>query len=317
MKKNLFIILIALISLGTSLSAQQRYFGERGVFKMHNLYPVLLNPGAIGFENSHNLLLNYRNTWADFDGAPNTFSLSYDAPIADRLGFGAQVLRDNYGSLNTTKGLVGVSYYIPSDYNKISFGLTAEYIDHALSTGDDPVNEDPIIVNRLDGAQFFDVSFGIHGRYDNSFIYGIAFPSLVSAMISDVEDSEEFNDIGFIGQVGYEWDITGYDILLTPMITVKNLRHTPFHTDLNLTAKFLEDRLIGGLGYTIGGDKTLSFLVGTNIKDLTLLYSYNASGRDFQTYNDGSHEFTVGYKIGKTPMTKKTVKEEEVIFIEE
>lgn len=297
--KKILIIIVAFIIISNTADAQKRYFDERGIFSMHHLYPVIINPGAIGANDYGQVFLNYRNSWSDFDGSPNTVNLSYDGPIADKLGLGIQVLNDSYGALNTTKGVVGASYTIKSAENTLGLGITAEYIQHKVSTGDflPETLEDPEVFSRLDGTQFFDVSFGLYGRYQESLIYGVSFPSLVSAMISDGDDIEEASEFGFIGQVGYELKIEEYGMVLTPMLTFKNLMFTPFHTDINVNAKFLDDRLVGGLGYTVGGDNRLSFLIGTNIRNLSLYYSYNSSSNDFQTYNNGSHEVTLGYKF--------------------
>lgn len=318
--KNLSIILLCLFIGVLSTNAQERYFDERSVFSMHYLYPELINPGAIGFDDYNNLMLNYRNTWSGFDDAPSSINLMYNGPIADKLGLGVQVFRDNYGALTTTKGALGASYRIESETNKLGLGITAEYIDHSVSSSNLGGGEltDPEVLRRLDGVQFFDVSFGLHGRYLDNIIYGVSLPSLVSATITSSDTSSVDKEFGFLAQLGYEWAIPEYGMTVVPMITVKNLMFTPFHTDLNLTAKFLDDKLVGGLGYTIGGDEKLSFLIGTSIKDISLYYSYNSSTSEFQKYNNGSHELTLGYKFGRVSrnVSNSSIEKKEMIDLD-
>lgn len=306
-------ILAAVLSvLFVTVYGQSRYFDERAAFTMHNFYPELINPGAYGFDDDHEVMLNYRNAWAGFDGSPSTINLAYDGMLVDRLGLGIQVLNDNYGALATTKGLVGTSYNIASPMNKVSFGISAEYIQHKVKSGDLLPGDlsDPKVQEALDGAQFFDISLGAYGKYDNKITYGLSFPSVASIMISDL-DKETSRNFGLIGQVGYDFMVENYGFVLTPMITVKALNNTPLHTDINLNGRFLDDKLIGGLGYTVGGENRVSFLLGTNVGGLSLYYSYNASNHEFQTYNNGSHEFTIGYTF------MPTVRMEEPVILEE
>jgi hypothetical protein len=77
MKNILCLIVIAFVLLlGTDLSAQVRLHSERGIFTQANEHPILINPGYTGFRGNHELLVNYRNTWASFPGAPSTFTFS-------------------------------------------------------------------------------------------------------------------------------------------------------------------------------------------------------------------------------------------------
>jgi len=74
------------------------------------LNPVIVNPGATGYDNDHHVLLNYRNKWASFPNSPKSIILSYDGPVADRLGFGALLTTDSNGSLETSKFQGSLSY---------------------------------------------------------------------------------------------------------------------------------------------------------------------------------------------------------------
>ena len=67
--------------------------------------------------------------------------------------------------------------------------------------------------------------------------------------------------------------------------------------DLNVKAGFLDEKLIGGLTYRMGDGGAVAFLVGTKYKSLQFYYSYDAFMGDFQQYNSGSHEITLGLKF--------------------
>ncbi len=304
---SLSVVGFMMLSIVSTINGQSRYFDERYIYSQHNITPSLINAGAIGANDYQELFVNYRNTWAGFEDSPKTVLIAYNGPVGNRLGFGAQLLSDSYANLNTTKGQVGLSYTIESPTNKVGFGISAEYIQHNLSgsglSGTQVDITDPIIRDRLDGAQYFDASFGIYGLYNKKLVYGISFPSLISSKISDT-GSEADRSLGYILQVGYKLKSETTKISFEPSIVVKSLMNTPTHIDVMGKFGFLEDKLVGGIAYTLGGDKRLGFLLGTTVESLRINYMYNVSSAEFQTYNNGSHEISLGLRFGDTKEVK-------------
>ena len=302
-------ILCALF-LVQGLSGQQRYFDERSIYQQHYIFPVLVNPGATGIEDHQQLILNYRNSWASFDGAPKTVTLNFHGPIGNRLGFGAMLFQDNYGGLESSKGSITLSYTIDSPTNRLGFGLSTEYIQHVLSgsvLNNSIVSPDDfILLQRLDGNQFFDASFGVYGVYDKRFKYGISLPSLISSKINTEDGSAGERDLGYIVHLGYTTMFPDSDIKVEPTVFIKSLNNVPTHVDLNVRLSFLEDRFTGGLGYTVGAHQQLGFMIGASIGELNFYYSYGISTREFQTYNNGAHELTLGYSFNKAKKTTIT-----------
>jgi len=287
----------------STVTGQSRYFDERYIYSQHNIYPSLINAGAIGSNEFQEIFVSYRNTWAGFTDSPKTIAVGYNGPVGNRLGFGAQLLSDSYASLKTTKGQIGLSYTITSPTNKVGFGISTEYIQHNLSgsglTSPQVDKDDPLILQRLDGTQYFDASFGVYGLYNNKLTYGVSFPSLISSRISD-NGSDSDRTIGYIFQLGYKLMSETTKISIQPGIVIKSLMNTPSHIDLTAKFGFLEDQLIGGVAYTLGGDKRLGFLIGTTVESLRINYMYNVSSADIQTYNNGSHEISVGIRFGES-----------------
>lgn len=296
--KNIILAVAAFFFTMTMLEAQVRYFDERYISTQTQLNPQLVNPGAIGSGLNHQIMVNYRNKWSGIDGAPRTLTLSYNGAIGNRLGIGVNVLSDKFGELETTKGELGVSYTIVSDNNQVGFGLSGAYIKHALGGYGNANPNDPVISQALSGAEYFDASFGLYGVYLKKLYYGLSLPSLVSSRISDIDNTPgDEREIGFILQLAYKLDIQE-DITMTPGIIMKKLNNVPTHIDLNLNFGFLQDKLIGGVTYTVGADKRLGFLIGTRIEKLNFYYSYNTSSNGIQDYNNGSHELTLGFNFG-------------------
>lgn len=298
--KNQVLFTLALVIMSFMASAQERYFDERYISAQSFMFPVLVNPGAIGVSGDHELLFNYRNSWSSFEGSPSTIHFNYNGNLGNRVGFGAGLFRDSFGELETTKGLIGFSYTIDSPTNKLGFGLNTEYVQHRLGGGalDGVDATDEVILRRLDGAQFFDISVGVHGVYDEKVTYGVSFPSLVSSRVSeDVPGEETEREIGMILYGGYDYHSVGSGIHIIPSITIKKLNQVPTHVDLNMMFNFLEEKLVSGVNYTLGGEKRLGFLLGTKIDNVGFNYSYNISNTEFQKYNNGAHEITLSLNL--------------------
>ena len=165
--KNIICLVIIILVLGTDLSSQVRLRSERGIFTQGHEHVILINPAYTGFSDKHSVLFNYRNTWASFPGSPSTYTFSYDGNIGNRIGIGGQLLSDRFASFETLKGLVSVSYGIKSETNNVRAGLSLEYVQHQISSESaaSPLidQNDPEILNRLDGSEFFDLSLGVYG----------------------------------------------------------------------------------------------------------------------------------------------------------
>lgn len=290
-------ILITIFFVGTLFLGANAQ--ERHVYTQHFINPVLINPAATGFDDSYGIIINYGNKWSGFDGGPKTFTLSYDGPVANRLSVGALIMRDGIASLETLKGQLSYAYKIPADNYQVSFGLTTEYIQYGLSGNDlnDPLLDlgDGLLLERLEGARFFDVTAGVYGKYNDNITFGLALPGLVRARL-DNNGGDSERTINYIVHLGYKYDVANYDFYIEPSIFIKQLRHTPFHADVNVKLGFMEDQLIGGLTYSLGYER-LGFLIGTKVNNFNVYYSYNVSLEESQQYHNGLHEFTLGFNL--------------------
>lgn len=272
---------------------------QRHVFTQHFIAPVIINPGATGFSDEHGIILNYENKWSGFDGGPRSFTLGYDGPVANRLSLGGLIFRDQVGSLETIKGQLSYAYKIPAETYQISVGLTTEYIQYGLlnSSINNPLLDlsDNLLLERLDGARFFDVAAGVYGVVNDNIKFGLVLPGLVRARLDNNGGASE-RTINYIVHLGYQYNVPDYDFYIEPSIFIKQLREVPFHADINLKMGFMDDQLIGGLTYSLGYDR-LGFLIGTSVNNFRIYYSYNVSLYESQQYHNGMHGFTLGFNI--------------------
>lgn len=285
---------------------------EAGYFNHTYLQPVLLNPGATGFTETHQIMGAYRIGYGDFEGAPRTFTALYHGPFADNVGLGFQLLSDQVGASQLLHGQLNFAYRMKFDNAIISAGLSAGLQNFKIDDEADPLLEhpDPLLEAGIDGYMLFDGSFGIYAEFDEKWILGVSFPNAIKQRIEEISGEinlDELNSFPYAAHFGYRHKVENYNFTVEPSVTVKDLRYSPTLIDLNLKFSFLEEQLIGGVGYTIGDDSKASILLGTRLDNLKFFYSYDVSLGEFQKYNNGSHEMTLVYQF--PPKEAETVTE--------
>ena len=92
--KRLIIAITALFVFSASAEAQQRF--RRTSFPINSF---VVNPAVAGTESYSVFGMSYRNQWAGFEGSPTTMLLSGHAAVAESLGAGMLIYRDDMGGL--------------------------------------------------------------------------------------------------------------------------------------------------------------------------------------------------------------------------
>ena len=299
MKRLILIISILVALLQMALSQ------EEGYYRHYLLSPVLVNPAYTGFEDEHHLIFNYNNQWSNFPGAPNTVTGSYNGPVSEQIGLGIMLSSDNAASL--TRNRTSLSYAFKFILNELdlSLGLSTTFeqtrlkgtalLQPGINIGD------PVLADATGGVKLFDAAFGAHAKYEE-FFFGIAAPNLIRARVNkdplvDAESTGLFES--FLAYMGYKWQVEDNNFFVEPSIMVKNLRDSPFQVDFNGKIHFFEDQLIGGLTYTLGGGNRFAILLGTELTNFDLFYSYTTSFQQSQAYHSGGHEVSIRFRFGE------------------
>lgn len=295
--KKILLSVSFFVALTICLKAQ-----DEAIYSQYLFHPILVNPAYAGFQDHHELLLNYKNTHASFPGSPKTYTLSFNGPVAPKLGFGGLVFNDVEGDLSKFKAQAAVTYKFDLGSVKLNAGLAAQYSRRQLANGavlDPLIIPDPFLIEAANGNKFFSSSMGIYGEQNGKFKFGIAVVDLVRTRIDDIQTPTSSNSLFefFNAWVGYKYDVANYNFTIEPSIMIKRLRYVPFQTDFNVKMGFLEDQLFGGISYSVGGFSKTSFLLGTRINKFKLFYSYDISLDEFQKYNNGAHEISLSFDI--------------------
>ena len=289
-----FASIIYMVSFGQDEAVHTQYFFN----------PSLINPGYTGFNEQHNIFANYRSHWSSFEGAPRNYSLSYHGAVADRVGLGAMLGGEQLGETNRIRAHIAYAYRFGDEDWKMGLGLSTEFEDFSLNgnvaTSELQDPNDPIIMEAIDGIQYFNLNVGFYGEYQERFLVGISAPDMIHTRIDEVSAGSDETDFFnyFTLFTGYRIDFEDYDMKMEPSILLKKVRTVDFQVDINLKMSFLEEQLVGGLTYSLGSGDRFGFVVGTQLKNsLRLYYSYDVSFQEFQDYTNGSHDITVGFSF--------------------
>ena len=299
MKKIILLITLLVWGLQT-LRAQ-----DPAIFNHYLVSPILINPSYAGFEESHVLMANFRNQWTGFPGAPLTYGFNYNGPIGKTLGVGFNILGENIASISRLRFQLNYAFrYQIGENVKVGAGFSTEFSNLRLNNAslNNPFYEqgDQLIMAFNGGESVLDATLGFYATFSEQTFVGLSFPNLIVAKISDIEtgDPEGAFFKFFIFNLGHRFRFdNGFSF--EPSLMMRQIMDVPFNLDFNAKMGFLEDRFVAGLSYRTGVGGALGVLLGTEFEQFRFYYSYDLSFQQFQQYNSGAHELTVGLRLGK------------------
>lgn len=283
---------------------------EQGVYRHYTIFPTLINPGATGFETgTHEFLGNAMNSWSGAPGTPVNYTFGYSGSFGSNVGIGLQLMNETNAGINRFKAGVGYAYKLQFENVVASIGLTTEFQQKRLRNGIlndpqiDPTDEYLLAAN--DGVKYFDFGMGIFTQFNKTLTIGIALPNMVHTYISrpELADTEQTGFLGnFVGHVSNRFKIANFDFDVEPGITVRKVAagegHAPLLGDVNVTGYFLDNKLIGGVSYHFGADQPGGgLLLGINLNQFGIYYSFDVYTGAYQPYNNGKHEISVGVRL--------------------
>lgn len=296
--KKIYLITLAL-ALAVGLRAQ-----DEAIFTHTIVNPFLVNPGYTGISGDHQLNFHMRNSWAGFKNAPMTYAVAWNGPVTNRLGLGLMLLTENVGAMSRNRGQLSYGYNFPVNKDvQLGIGLSTEFHQERMSAsvrdGELYQTGDGKIEDRIDGASWFDASMGVFANFQNTFYMGLSTSNMIRARLNDYDSNtfaeEIFNHWMF--QLGYNFDLKEYDVVLEPTVFIRRARTSPFLVDLGMRASLFNRQLTGGLVYRAGSGGIMGLMVGTSIRSFNILYSYDIGFQRFQQYSSGSHEITLGFRF--------------------
>ncbi|WP_018342663.1 PorP/SprF family type IX secretion system membrane protein [Cytophaga aurantiaca] len=284
-------------------------------YTMFMFNKLLYNPAYAGNKGLTTINVYGRRQWTGIDGAPTGGSVTIDGPIGSYMkafrpvAAGFSVNSEKAGIVTNTNLMAYCSYRIKlNTHTTLSFGLQAGTTLYSADYSKlNPMDQnDPTINYSRDVSNVPLPNFGT-GVYlsGKNYYAGLGIPFLVQNRY----DKNSFNSNSDIygKQVRTYFLSGGYIFTISPVVklepqvlmryAVNDMYKLPFNADLNLSCFFYERFMIGATYRTDKSIEGVLFMQITN--NVCIGYAYDYALSDLRTYNNGTHEFTVGFDFIK------------------
>ncbi len=293
MKKIVKTILLLLIPAGA--------FGQlTPVNSQYILNPLIINPAYAGNRGALNISAFYRKQWVGISGAPETMTLTADAPyFDDKVGFGVTILTDKIGVTRETKLVTNYAYKINLKYGTLSFGLGAGITTTNTKWSDlvviDPGDELYLVDSRIYVVP--DFSFGVLYTYNNYFA-GFSIPKFLGHEFNYNRNKYSISvspgQNGYMLSGGYLYSINA-KLKFMPSALFTFTPGEKILMDINAHFNY-NDRFWFGASYRNGRSLAGLFQFKVNTQ-LRVAYSYDFDFGKLRTYSNGSHEIMLRYEF--------------------
>jgi len=287
------------------------------------------NPALAGSNPYLDARLTYRTQWVGIDDAPRTQILTAHGPLKDSpLGVGGTVYNDIAGRLKRTGFAIGGSIgfklgspqTIESKKSKketegrdstavkkvpkqktsmLRVGVTGGAYGFQIREGALIKDQDDETVLMGMNRQWHpDLNIGVHLDLVNGVFAGVSAPQLLRRDINlgnDTNDGTTDLVPHFYGVLGYNFRLND-KIVLQPSALLKYVNSAPLQIDFSAKAQFQERYWIGA-SYRSGD--AVSAIVGIDLsRNLFAAYAYDYTLSGLKAQSQGSHEITIGIRIG-------------------
>lgn len=292
MKKLLFLC-GALFLLVGSVSSQQLARRSQFIF---NTY--LHNPAVAGTKLYSPIMASYRNQWAGFEGAPQTYMISGHTALPNKIGIGGILFNDNAGGaiVRTGAELTGTYHADLNNRDAVSFGLSGVVSQFKFDGTDLLVQDkfDNALPGTLESTLNFDATFGMM-VYGPNYYFGLSIPNLLQTGLGIegvlTDENENIRHFNFMGSyLHYLSD----DFSIQPSGLIKLTGVTPVQLDVLVKVAYLE-MIWAGLTYR--HQDAVALALGLDYDRYSVGYSYDITTSDAANLSPHTHEITIGYYI--------------------
>lgn len=293
---------IVLVFALIAVSTKEVYSQQDPHYTQYMYNTMSVNPAYAGSKGYGFFTALARTQWVGFEGAPDTQTLGYDAPIeAYNLGLGINFVNDKIGPAKETSLDANIAYHLMTgETSNLSFGLKLggrllSVDPYSIGKIKDRVDPNlPVINNKFLptlGAGLF--------YYTNEFYAGLSVPNFLRTEHYDLKadnGSIAVERFHFFLIAGYVFDLND-NIKFKPATILKAVSGAPL--SLDVSANFLFNEKFR-LGVAWRWDDSVSALVGVNLSErLQIGYAYDLTTSNYGNYNSGTHEIMLTYGLFK------------------
>lgn len=290
------IIFILIIFLGLEVVAQQE-----PLFTQYFVNDMVVNPAVSGSKSYNPLIIQSRQQWLGFEGAPLTSSVSYHGALNNRSAMGGYLMFDKAVPSMQINLNLNYAYHIPLDYDKVnlSFGIGAKVMYHNLdfNVDDLPPGEDRAFSVQSYDKVLSDASSGVY-LYGRNFYTGFSIVNLLESSFNNPVSGSPYSNVelrNYYGTAGYRFRIINNDWKLEPSFLIRKVHFQNSMIDLSTRILYLENTW-AGLTYRTNGTAIFGFGFAAN--DIYISYSYDHTfAGEIMQYNYGTHELGIAFRF--------------------
>lgn len=315
--RKILLVFIFLFLAQTGLKAQQDPY-----FSTYLVNPSLINSSLSSTYDNNNVVLVYRNQWANYN--PTNLSSASDSPTTGMFSlnlksrdkaylFGMNVISDNLGpkEVFNLSPYFGIKKKVNNSY--ISFSISPSFKSTTLNFGSlifvNP--SDPFNIERRETQSKPDLGLGF-SYFNEKFLLSFSLKNLTQPSfdfgISDLKNID-FTNLTFLGKYVIEVD---RDLTVEPYLLVRS-DLTSYTFDASVLATYQEKMSIGG---SYRYDEAIVGFLGYHFlkkNKLFVGYSFDYVVHNVKAKAPVSHELVVRYDL-PTPQLKKPIRTPRFIY---
>lgn len=264
---------------------------------MDNLTPINANYALLDKAGAVHALV--RKQWVGIDGAPSTLIANGHLPVpAIGAATGLNIMHDEFGPEKMTEisGFLAKAVRISeTEYLSASMGVGLRRYEARYSNLDpaDPLFRDDVL------ETVGTISLGLMYYIPEKFYMGLSVPRISFRELGRAsEEASRYWRNQYYIAAGYLATLGQY-LKLKPAILVAHAPNVPLHADISSTL-YLKDRIGLGLNYRTSGEMggILSVIINNRLR-CGYSYQFGLESYRLGQANDGTHEFTMGYRFGE------------------
>jgi len=302
--RKLFTFLIFINSL-ILLHAQQQT-----TYSQFYINDIIYNPAVSGSKAYNPLVIQTRQQWLGFEGAPFSTNISYHKLLNDNSAIGGVFSYENTSPSFQTDLQLSYAFHVPLNSNStfLSFGIAPKLLYYSLNfdSEDLPENQDPAFSESTFSSTLVDLSSGLY-LYNKRLSLGFSCLNMLQASFNKEVVQQSNQSVGnssfgsnseimnFYTMASYKFDIINNEWNLEPVFLLRNALNQKQIINFATRLIYLNDNW-AGIGYRTDG--TMSFSVGFKSNKIHIGYSYDYQlTGSIMNYNYGTHEFVISFQL--------------------
>lgn len=262
-----------------------------------------INPAYAGTWESLGFMVLGRHQWTGWDGAPETYTFSMQAPLRnERVALGLNLINDKVGYEKRFYMFADYSYLVPlSEKTNLRLGLKGGFTNYSHNLQEHNILDpnDPSFVGDISNKM--KPNFGVGAfLYSKKAYLGFSIPKVINSKFEN-----EFENFSVEGELRHYFLMAGAvfnlgeNVKFKPTALTKasfsSETGTPLQVDIS--SNFLiKDRFWLGAMYRTGD--SYGFIAQFLIQNkLRVGYAIDFATSNLKNHNNGTHEIMVSYEL--------------------